>query len=209
MTNSKLAWWIGGGVVVVALAVIVFTNHNNAVSNTVTTVADPSTLPGIETGTSTWPVELDNLKSRLSAIGLPALSEEGTVLHIHQHLDIYIDGKPVAVPAGVGINDAARFISPIHVHDETGVIHVESPTVQNFTLGQFFDIWGLKFTSSCIGGYCNSGDKTLTVYVNGAPYAEDPRELVLAAHQEIVVAYGTSAELPNPIPSTFNFPQGE
>ena len=201
-------------VVVVVLGVIGLSSVSTKPASTDTTagapatIADPSTLPGIQTTLAPWPAELDNLRARLSAIGLPALAQEGTMLHIHQHLDIYIDGVETQIPAGIGINEAAGFISPIHVHDTTGIVHVESPTVQTFTLGQFFDIWGVELTATSIGGYSNSGDNTLTVYVNGTQYSGDPRGLALAAHQEIVISYGTPSEVPNPLPSSYTFPDG-
>ncbi len=118
---------------------------------------------------------------------------------------LYI-GKPY--PIGIGINEAGGFISPIHTHDDTAIIHVESPTMQTFTLGQFFDIWGVRFTDQCIGGYCSQGDKTLKVFVNGNLFNGNPRQIELQQHQEIVVTYGTSKDLANPIPSTYVFPAG-
>src|SRR5581483_8345176 len=107
------------------------------------TLTDPSALPGLQMSTSSWPTELGNLRERLHAENLPALAEEGTVLHIHQHLDLFIDGQSVPVPSGIGIQEAQGFISPIHTHDLSGIIHVESPFAADFTLGQFFDIWGV------------------------------------------------------------------
>jgi hypothetical protein len=175
----------------------------------VRTIADPSALPGLQTGNAPWTAALDNLKARLNAVNLPALTAEGTALHIHQHIDLYINGAPVTVPAAIGVDAGKTFISPLHTHDNTQVIHVESATVQDFTLGQFFDVWGVKLTADCVGGYCASGDKKLQVFSNGAPYTGNPRDLVLTAHQEIVVAYGTDAELPNPIPSAYTFPPNE
>ena len=174
-----------------------------------TPVAESGALPGIQISNAPWGAEIAYLPQRLKAIGLPALSTEGTALHIHQHLDIFIDGKSTPVPANIGINQVAGFISDIHVHDGTGVIHVESPNIQTFTLGQFFDIWGVKFTKDSIGGYVASGDKTLKVYSNGTLYKGDPRELQLQAHQEIVIIYGTNAETPGSIPSSYAFPAGE
>lgn len=203
--TSKAGWWIGGIVVVVIALLII---GGRASHKDVATITSPESLPGVQTGNAPWSAELDHLRERLTKIGLSALSQEGTVLHIHQHLDIYVDGKPVAIPAGIGINEAARFISDIHVHDTTGIIHVESPVRETFTLGQFFDIWGVEFTAQRIGGYQNQNDKTLKVFVNGVSYTGDPRQLALDAHQEIVIAYGTNQELPNPIPSSYNFPAG-
>jgi hypothetical protein len=131
------------------------------------------------------------------------------VLHIHQHLDIFVHGEPVVVPASIGIDPAMRWLSAIHTHDTRGVIHVESPIMADFTLGQFFDTWGVRFTHDCLGGYCADASSTLAVYVNGAKYEGDPRRLTLAAHQEIAVVYGTEAEGPAEIPATFEFEPGE
>ncbi len=169
---------------------------------------NPDTLAGVMTGAEPWSPEIDHLKDRLTAIGLPALATEGTVLHTHQHIDIYVDGNPVGIPEGIGINEAANFIAPIHTHDKTAVIHVESPTIRTFTLGQFFDIWGVRFTQNCLGSYCNAGDKTLKVFSNGKAIDGNFRDLALVERQEIVVTFGTDARLPSPIPSTFSFPSG-
>src|SRR5881396_2786681 len=111
-----------------------------------------------KTGPAPWPANTDKLKVRLSALGLPALSAEGTTLHIHQHLDLYVNGTKQVVPAQIGILTSPHVVfSPLHTHDTTGIIHVESPTVRSFTLGEFFDVWGVRFTPTCLGGYCNQG----------------------------------------------------
>ena len=46
--------------------------------------------------------------ARLETIGLPVLTAEATELHIHMHIDVFVHGKPVTVPANVGINTAQR-----------------------------------------------------------------------------------------------------
>ncbi len=177
-------------------------------SSAAASAAAPATaaaaLPGMNAGAPPWPAETANLLARLNAIGLPALTSEGTVLHIHQHLDIIIDGTPVTVPADIGINATAGFLSEIHTHDASGVIHVESPTNRTFRLGEFFDIWGLRFDSSCIGGECSGGGRTLAVFVNGHRVSGDPRQVILAEHQEIAIIVGTPDQLTNP-PSTFDW----
>jgi hypothetical protein len=169
---------------------------------------NPETLPGIQTGESPWKSELNYLRDRLKMIGLPALLQEGTAMHMHQHLDIFIHGHPVPVPPMIGVSVVERYISPIHTHDGSGEIHIEAPTVQTYTLGQFFDIWGVRLTSKCIGSYCEDSQNGIKVFVNGKPAAGDPRALELEDHIEIVVAYGTAAELPNPIPSEHLFSAG-
>jgi hypothetical protein len=53
-------------------------------------------------------------------------------------------------------------MSPLHTHDSSGVIHVESNTDRYFTLGEFLDIWkGL-----------NTEDKNVTATVDGIPVSE-------------------------------------
>ena len=80
--------------------------------------------------------------------------------------------------------------------------------MRTFTLGQFFAVWGLRLTPRCLGGYCASQSKGLRVFADGKRFAGDPRALPLAAHEEILVAYGTRAQLPRPIPARFDFPAG-
>ena len=168
-----------------------------------------STLPGLMTSKAPWPANNRALlHARLQKIGMPALKYEGQRLHIHQHLDIVIGGYGYAVPAAIGIDAHGRFISPLHTHDYSGIIHVESPVIRTFTLGQFFDVWGLRFSSKCIGGYCATGKKRVWVFVNGKLVLGNPRAVALRAHQEIVVAYGTYASIPKPIPGGFPFPNG-
>ena len=163
-------------------------------------------LPGMQCSEAPWPAERSSLRARLRVIGLPALPEEGTALHLHQHLDIFIRGRSAPVPAGIGIDAFERFIAPIHTHDDQGIIHIESPTRQPFTLGQFFDIWGVRLTASCVGGYCVHDGKRLRVFVNGQAMTGDPRAIVLGSRQEIGIAYGSDEELPHPIPSLYSFP---
>ena len=170
--------------------------------------AGATQLPGVQTGPAPWPAERFLLGPRLAVLGLPALSAEGQVIHIHQHLDVYVHGRHVTVPAGIGFDAQLRFLSPIHTHDATGVIHVESPTIRPFTLGEVFGVWGVRFTKQCLGGYCVRGKSQLRVYVNGKQRNADPRKIQLASHQEIVVAYGTRAQLPKPLPRHYGFPSG-
>jgi hypothetical protein len=169
----------------------------------------PGPLAGLQTGPAPWGANTADLAERLRAIGIPPLSPmEGTAVHIHQHLDLYVDGRKVLVPAGIGIDPAVGY-APLHTHDPSGVIHVESPTVRTYTLGEFFAVWGVRITPSCLGGYCAGGGRQLRLFVDGRADRGDPTTLALAPHQELVVAFGTAAQLPSPIPSTYQFPPGE
>lgn len=168
------------------------------------------TLPGVLKTPPPWPRNESRLQLRLRAIGLDPLTEEGQVVHIHQHLDLYVDGKPVEVPGDIGIGPQNGFISDLHTHASypPGIIHVESPTEAQFTLGQFFAVWGVPLSASCIGSLCAKGDKTLSVFVDGKPVPGDPTRIILGERQQIVLAYGTKAQLPDPVPATYNWPEG-
>lgn len=160
-----------------------------------------SQLGALQTGPPPWNNGVGALTDRLKPLGLSALGTEGTVLHIHQHLDLSVNGKRVMLPALIGIYDNS-YITEVHVHDTTGVIHIESPTQRTFTLGQLFGEWGVKLTASCVGRYCGH----LKWWVNGRRMTGDPAALRLKAHQEIAIAAGPP---PLVIPKSYAFPQGE
>jgi hypothetical protein len=169
------------------------------------------TLPGLMTGKDVAAWGANNgaaLKARLEAIGLPALPKEALNFHVHQRMAVLVNGKFVYIPAGIGIDANAKFISELHTHDATGIIHVEAPKAQKFTLGQFFDVWGLRFSAKCLGGYCAKGKRQVMVWTNGRRVLGDPRKVVLKSHLSIVVAYGTEKSVPKPIPAHFPFPKG-
>jgi len=180
-----------------------------SVSGAVAAVTSSDTpLPGLQTGEAPWRRGTEGLRERLSAIGLPALAQEGTVLHTHEHLDIFVLGRRVLIPANVGIDEQHGFIAPIHTHDETGILHVESDDVRAFTLGQFFDIWGVRLSEHCLGGYCAEEAHTLTVYVDGTPVATDPRAVELKHHEEIAIVFARRGDPPVSVPWIYNFPPG-
>jgi hypothetical protein len=166
-----------------------------------TTLPDPASLKGIVRDPPPWGPNTDQLASRLAALDLPALSDvPGKSLHHHIQLEIFIDGQQVTIPANIGLSQTAA--SPLHTHDETGIVHIESADL-NFepVLGQFMDVWGVYMTDSCLGADCNSGDRKLRVYVNGDEYSGDPTLLPLTDLLSVTVTFGTQDQLPDPIPS--------
>lgn len=164
-------------------------------------------LRSLSTGPAPWQPEYQHLSDRLQAMNMPLLGAEGTAQHIHTHLDIFINGKAVQVPADIGVPPTGG-ITPVHTHDTTGIIHIESPdATATYTLGQFLEIWGVKLTDTSIGGYTDNATQKLVVYDNGKQVS-DPVHLALKAHHEIVITYGTAGQAPNPIPKSYNFPAG-
>lgn len=203
----KNYWWVPV-IIVFAVGGFFFWKHiEDSAPSGPHTVADNSALPGIQSGNAPWNVETAHLKDRLIADGLPVLTDEGTALHTHTHLDIFVNGAPAAIPADIGYNDDEGYQSPLHTESADGVIHVESPIVAVFTLGQFFDAWGVRFSAACIGGYCADGTDALKVWIDGQPYSGDPRTIQLREHQEIVIAYGSTPM--KDVPRTYSFEEGE
>jgi hypothetical protein len=169
---------------------------------------DIAKLPGAQRDGPPWSSGWDQLQLRLRVIGLPALSAEGQVVHIHQHLDIYVRGHHETVPANIGIDPGGHFISPLDTHDTKGIIHVESPTASEFGLGQFFAVWGVALSATRLGGLRAGGSEQLRTWVNGRPVNADPTRIVLASHQEIALAYGTAAQMPKRPAASYAFPPG-
>src|SRR5581483_12030445 len=61
------------------------------------------------------------------------------------------DGKALkARLKAIGLDRNEKFITELHTHEPDGIIHVESPVNRKFTLGEFFDVWGLRFTKDCL-----------------------------------------------------------
>jgi len=126
---------------------------------------------------------------------------EGSVFHVHAHLDIIVDSKQVTIPAGVGIkpNECLYWL---HTHDTSGVIHIESPTQATFTLGQFVQVWDNTPGISPTFEELTHGDKSLKVFVNGTEVNDSYDAIQLSAHDEIVLVSG---DVPPSIPSSYAF----
>lgn len=204
----RLGLWSAAGVVLIAVIVaviVVQTRPNKPAAGTATPTAAASAVG--RTTNPPWPAPAD-ASAAVAAAGLPMLGTEGSALHIHAHLDVIANGTPVQVPADIGIDAARQKISPLHTHDATGVIHVESPTKSaTFTLGQLFNEWDVSLSADHLGGLTTDGTHQLKVYVNGKVQNGDPANVVLSAHDEIAIVYGTAAQQTN-VPSSYQWTNG-
>src|ERR671932_195529 len=138
--------------------------------------------------------------------GIQCNAAEQLVFHNHAHLDIYINGQPYTIPSQVGIVPG-KCIYWLHTHDDTGIIHIESPVTRNFTLGQFFDIWKKKFSNVQIFENIANATNTMSVYVNGNKINgnTDYRNTNLNEHDQIAIVFGRP---PPKIPSSYVFQKG-
>lgn len=164
------------------------------------------TIPGLQTKKPPWPNDGTTLSLRISSLGLSQLSQEALAFHIHQHLDVYVDGKHVTVPTAVGYGldsttGKPTFITELHTHNTFGILHVESAQDLKYQLGQFFGEWGVRLTANCLGSFKGSC-QNLQWWVNGVKQKGDPARLVLKNHQEIAISVGKQ---PEKIPSTYDF----
>src|SRR6059058_6380943 len=169
------------------IAGVVIHNNKGGGAKTATSAAAYNKLPGIRKTKAPWPPEYEFLADRLLPLGLTPLPREAVNTHYHSHLDIFVDGKKVQVPALIGINVGAQYLTELHTHDTRGVIHIESPKANDhFTLGQFVSEWGVFLNRRCIGAYCNG----LKWYLNGKQQTGNPQKYTLQPHDEIAIVVG-------------------
>lgn len=118
-------------------------------------------------------------------------SEQGSmgtkmVMHIHPQLSVKVNGQPIIVPENVGIDKplwkdhsldkyGMQGMSPLHSHDSSDTIHVESSIERDYRLGEFLDVWG---------GVDTANDKTVKIIVNGQPLS-DWRNHILEDKEQI------------------------
>ena len=208
--RRRRRWIITGtatGVVALAAgvtALAVFGSGSSSGTPGATTTSASSLSP--QTGPPPWAApEPSQVPALVQSAGLPFLGAEMLAVHFHAHLDVIVNGSPVMVPMnlGVGVNG----LSPLHTHDPTGIVHIESGETTQFTVGQFFTEWNVRLTSNCLGGLCADSGHKLAVFTNGKLDTGDPTAVLLGAHQEIAIEYGPRGHLPAP-PASSAFPAG-
>ena len=134
---------------------------------------------------------------------VPCLTADLAEHHMHVHLAIYSDGVEVKVPAGIGVGrpwgfDNTGFLATgscfarLHTHDTSGVIHIATPALTLFTLGQLFEVWGQPLASD--GSFNYKG--VLTVLVDGRHSDGDPRNITLTPFENIVLELGKPPAVP-------------
>jgi len=67
------------------------------------------------------------------------------VYHWHTQLFVYSGGAPVTIPANTGL--FAGCAEPLHTHDTSGTIHVETGINRFYSIGDFYLVWGKPFGS--------------------------------------------------------------
>jgi hypothetical protein len=160
-----------------------------------------------------FPLVKDVFSSTLNLTAVDGIrcdTMEFTKYHVHAHLDIVVDGKPFIVPSQIGIDPDGRCLYWLHTHDDSGIIHIESPIERKFTIGNFIDIWNQTFNTTHLfdTNVFNDINGVLSIYVNGVkvPTGSDIRNIKINAHDEIALIFGTIEA--DKIPSRYEFQQG-
>lgn len=133
--------------------------------------------------------------------GISCDAQEGARIHIHQHLAIFDRGKPVPIPAYIGIPEAARCIYWVHTHTPDGILHIEAPKDRSFTLGDFFAVWGQPLDRTHAASAVAKKGERMRVWLNGKQYAGDPAKIPLTAHADILIQVGPPFVKPVPFTS--------
>ena len=181
---------VGGILVLVAIALIVF----NVINTKNSTIVGPK-----------------------PAAGIPCDNLEHTQIHYHAALQILYQGTPVAIPSDVG--RVATCLYWLHAHAESaGVIHIESPKNQTFTLGDFFKVWAASkgtpepLDATHVSTFTLTPDQKLVVYINHQDdkkgpqlYTGDPAKIELTAREVITLEITPPTVSP---PPTFTFQSG-
>lgn len=133
-----------------------------------------------------WPAPTD-VPAHVKAAGLD-LGPMGMAEHYHPQVQVIIGGQQVLVPANIGVDPATGAMSAVHTHTDDGTIHIEAATTgEAFTLGQLFIQWGVKLTSTQIGGVKAKAGETVKLSSDGTPVPGDPANLRLEPDQAIIL----------------------
>lgn len=137
-----------------------------------------------------------NMLGGLPIDGIRCDYGEGAALHIHANLQLYDRGRAVAVPSNIGIPLGAGCLYWLHTHSANGMIHIEAPVNQLFTLGQFFDIWAMPLSMTQAWRLHAATGRHLRFTVNGKLWTHDPKLIPLRNRETIVIQAGPPYAVP-------------
>lgn len=151
------------------------------------------------------PASTTQSEKAVDGITCRPLPKETVKYHVHVHVALYVNGHQERLPAGIGItkplvvqhyatgpfDDVGLYdcLYWLHTHVADGIIHVEAPKKQSFTLGQFFDIWGQPLGPNQVG----PAKGQVVVYENGKRLTGNPRSTPLLPHGDIQIDVGSPA----------------
>src|SRR5205807_1709888 len=176
-------------------------SSHHAATSTSSTQASAGTNPNGSIGPYGIPLEKGPPLAQASTTapgitvdGIQCAPVEQLAYHIHAHVEVYVSGHPRSLPGGIGlirphanptsygpVYGATHCYYWLHTHASDGVIHVESPTLRLYTLGEFFDEWGQPLSSDQVA----SAKGKVTAFINDQAWTKSPRSLPLLPHAVI------------------------
>lgn len=126
--------------------------------------------------------------------------------HDAVHLELFVAGRVVLVPAGIGVGRPLRRAGPyvtggscvtaVRTTEPTGVLELRPGA--RLTLGDLFDVWGRQLT----GARLLSFRGRVRSWVDGVPWTDRVRSIPLRHHRQIVLVIGPDV----PVHATYAFP---
>lgn len=190
--NQQIRQWgiIGAGAVVLLLVLVLIIHAVTSGSGSSTPSGQAAYWQHPATGQ-----DVDGIKCQTS---------EQLAYHYHAYLKIYVDGNQVQVPGGIGLPGQCYYW--LHVHtNENNFIHIESPTNNQYTLKQFFDIGGESLSATNFMGNPVDANHKLVAEVYDAngklvktADAASAGDITLTNHETIVLLYNSPNVKPSP-----------
>jgi hypothetical protein len=196
-SSSRWQLFAGAGIVLVVAAILIgigfYNNSNGSPSATAAEQNAPNTAPKVD-----------------GIVGCDTMT--APTYHVHAHLTVMNHGKNDLIPLYSGLNYNHDCLYWLHVHDQTGIIHIESPRKIVPTLGIWYDeIKAPLSTTQAGSAKLKSGDK-MKMWVAAdptgkaktavfKPYTGDPRNIKLLQHTQIWIDVGP----PYTHPKSFDF----
>ncbi len=117
----------------------------------------------------------------------------------YAHLLVYVHGHPESLPGAIGLlqprtvqgtagisYSSGQCTYWLFTSAADGVIHVESPIPNRFTLGDFFDVWNQRLGTGRVAG----ARGRVTAFVDGHRWRRNPRLIPLEEHSSIQLDVG-------------------
>jgi hypothetical protein len=132
--------------------------------------------------------------------GISGAAGKQLAFHTHAHLTVFVAGSPRRIPYGIGIAPPVE-VEPtprgpfagggaaffwLHTYAADGIIHIQSPIVRTYTLGDFFDIWHEPLGPARVG----PARGKVTAFFDGRRYLGSPRGIPVLAHAQIQLDVG-------------------
>jgi hypothetical protein len=112
--------------------------------------------------------------------------------HKHALISIYSNGKRLGFPDGIGrVHAGCYHAYEMHVHDVTGIIHIEADVPKQFKLGQWFSLWKMQLTRDGVAGLAGPVRYYIIENATITRYDGDPYQIPIMPHREVLIVTGT------------------